>query len=57
MTLYPFGVFPLTCSQPVCWVPLEERPEQRLRLRAQVLGHPQLGAEDLVHRLLAVLAL
>ena len=47
----------LTSSQPVCRVPLEERPQQRLRLSAQVLWRPQLGLEDLRHGLLAVLAL
>ena len=48
---------PLTCSQSVNGVPLEEGPEQGLGLRAEVLWHPQLGLEDLGHRVLAVVAL
>ena len=38
-------------------VPLEQRPQQRLGLGAEVLRHGELRLQDLVHGLLPVLAL
>ena len=50
MALYNF-------NSPVSWVPFEQSSEQKLGLWAEVLRHPEFGLQDLVHRLLPVLAL
>ena len=46
-----------TCSQSVVWLPLEEQPEQGLRLRTEEVRHSQFGLEDLRHGHLSVRAL
>ena len=44
-------------AESIVGVPLEETAQQTLSLGAQKLRHPQLGAENLFHRILAIFTL